>query len=864
MGVLQINQNIIALNATRSLAQTSRSLERSVERLSTGLRINRAADDAAGLTISERLRAQVRGLARASQNATEGISLLQTAEGALAESNSILQRIRELAIQAANGVLTSSDRLEIQKEVDQLIDEVDRIAQTTEFNTKRLLDGSAAALYSLDDPTTVSVNILGNVGKGGNFQIRTTLLSPPELATYKTDQFNTISSEDRVGSFNGLTTYLNNASFQNAGGSQIGIDELEIQSTTTNGQLLVSFGSATISVLGTSVAVAADDLAGTFNAKELSLGTDRLRVQGLRFNGSSVDATLLITTATTFASVSSFLSLAFSVGAAGDFSVTSTGTINVSLAAGQSIAITSFNLEDVDSSGSQLDLGFTPFSVAATAANVTGVFIDAASVALTANGTRVVENVTGGIFTLGNSTSGEIDIRFGADVSTGTDELVFNKAGQNEFSQYGRLTQVSAVSGNYTFQVSALSNRTYRITNLDTGSISGVGSIGLAGTAAGLSLDTLQGLRISFDAILETGETAIFNTSTNNVLVAQLDTQLKSISRFQTEGVFLGRDTVEIGLAVPGSGRRTTIFLNATDTVQELVGKISLAIANPNRTSDLNLEDTLAGGNYPNLVNFNLIGPAKGTISITSPVPGAELAFIGDEATINALSLFTIQESKLATYRVSVVNIESGELIDEVTTQDGTVRGVIRGVEIKFNTNQGFKLDPVPGAGVNDTRNPLNLDPSAKPTISITADYIGTTFLHLVPNAINFQIGANQGQDLTLAISGVSSGSLGIRGLILADSKSSQAAITAIDVAIDKVSSLRSNLGSVQNRLESTIRNLDVTRQNLASSESGIRDLNIADETIAFTRAQILLQAGTAVLAQANQLPQNVIQLLRG
>ncbi|MCG3152044.1 MAG: hypothetical protein GEEBNDBF_01332 [bacterium] len=863
MGVLQINQNIIALNATRSLSQTSKALERSVERLSTGLRINRAADDAAGLTISERLRSQVRGLARASQNASEGISLLQTAEGALGETNTILQRIRELAIQAANGVLTSNDRLEIQKEVDQLIDEVDRIARTTEFNTKRLLDGSAAALYSLDDPTTVSVNILGDVGKGGNFQIRTTLLDAPQLATYKTDQFNTIATEDRVGSFNGLTTYLNNATFRSGTGTAIGIDELEIQSTTTNGRLLVSFGSATVSVLGTSVAVAADDLAGTFNAKEITLGVDRLRVTGTNTGGAAVDASLLITAGTTLGSVAAFMSLAFSVGANGAFSVTGTGTLAVSIGAGQSIAISSFRLDDLDNSGSTLDLGFTPLSVAAGGSDISRVFIDAASVAITANGNRVIENVTGGIFTLGNSSTGEIDIRFSADVTTGTDELVFNTLGQNEFAQYGTLVQVSAVSGSYTFRISALSNRTYRVTNLDTGSVSGTGSIGRAGTAASLGLDTLQGLRLSFDAILEAGESAIFHTSTNNVLVAQLDTQLKSISRFQAEGVFTGRDTVEIGLAVPGQGRRTTIYLNATDTVADLVGKISLAIADPNRTNDLNLEATLAGGNFPNLVNFNLTGPAKGTISITSPVPGAELAFIGDEKTLNALSLFTIQNSKLPSYQVSIVDVESGALVQSLKTTDGFVRGVIRGVEINFDTTQGYKLDPVNGTGQNDTRNPINLDPLDKPTISISSNFVGTNFLHLVPNAINFQIGANQGQDLTLAIAGVSSQSLGLKGLILANTDSAQAAITKVDVAIDKVSSLRSNLGSVQNRLESTIRNLEITRQNLAASESGIRDLNIAEETLAFTRNQILLQAGTAVLAQANQLPQNALQLFR-
>ncbi|MBU1023005.1 flagellin, partial [bacterium] len=100
-------------------------------------------------------------------------------------------------------------------------------------------------------------------------------------------------------------------------------------------------------------------------------------------------------------------------------------------------------------------------------------------------------------------------------------------------------------------------------------------------------------------------------------------------------------------------------------------------------------------------------------------------------------------------------------------------------------------------------------------------------------------------------------------GLLLVSNKLAQESITTVDTAIDKVNSLRANLGSVQNRLESTIRNLDISRQNLASSESGIRDLNVAEQSISFTREQILLQSGISVLAQANQLSQNVLMLLR-
>ncbi|HAG07336.1 MAG TPA: flagellin FliC [Peptococcaceae bacterium] len=137
-----INHNIMALNAWRGLSQTNSALSKSMEKLSSGLRINRAADDAAGLAISEKMRGQIRGLNQAIRNAQDGISLIQTAEGALNETHSILQRMRELAVQSANDTNTDADRAQIQAEVDQLLQEIDRIANTTEFNSKVLLDGS--------------------------------------------------------------------------------------------------------------------------------------------------------------------------------------------------------------------------------------------------------------------------------------------------------------------------------------------------------------------------------------------------------------------------------------------------------------------------------------------------------------------------------------------------------------------------------------------------------------------------------------------------------------------------------------------------------------------------------------------------
>ena len=137
-----VQHNMSAMNANRMLSGVSSAQSKSTEKLSSGYRINRAADDAAGLSISEKMRGQIRGLNQASTNAQDGISLIQTAEGALNESHSILQRMRELSVQASNGTETDDDREAVQSEIEQLQSELTRISETTEFNTMKLLDGS--------------------------------------------------------------------------------------------------------------------------------------------------------------------------------------------------------------------------------------------------------------------------------------------------------------------------------------------------------------------------------------------------------------------------------------------------------------------------------------------------------------------------------------------------------------------------------------------------------------------------------------------------------------------------------------------------------------------------------------------------
>jgi flagellin len=221
---LRVNTNVTSINAQRNLESVNNRLSDNFRRLSTGLRISTAADDAAGLAISERLRSQVRSLEQSKRNANDGISLVQTAEGALNEVSSILTRLRELAIQAANGSVSTTDKDTLDEEFQSLIDEVDRIGRSTQFNGVRLLDGSATTVdFQVGFGTTAGIDTLSislapalsttlalnslDIGSGGS---TTTALTNIDTA------INTVSSlRGSLGAIqNRLGSTINNISIQ--------------------------------------------------------------------------------------------------------------------------------------------------------------------------------------------------------------------------------------------------------------------------------------------------------------------------------------------------------------------------------------------------------------------------------------------------------------------------------------------------------------------------------------------------------------------------------------------------------------------------------------------------------------------------
>ncbi|WP_079524726.1 flagellin N-terminal helical domain-containing protein [Solibacillus isronensis] len=210
---MRINHNIAALNTHRQLGSANNAQGKSMEKLSSGLRINRAGDDAAGLAISEKMRGQIRGLDQASSNAQDGISMLQTAEGALNETHSILQRMRELAVQSSNGTLEDQDREAIQAEVDQLTKEIDRIAETTQFNQKKLLRGTpeGRAFAKVDSSAITYDNVNGNEWEG------IVNASPNSKASIDIELSSAIGATDKtdaITALDGKTFTINNKTYE--------------------------------------------------------------------------------------------------------------------------------------------------------------------------------------------------------------------------------------------------------------------------------------------------------------------------------------------------------------------------------------------------------------------------------------------------------------------------------------------------------------------------------------------------------------------------------------------------------------------------------------------------------------------------
>ncbi|KRT35866.1 flagellin N-terminal helical domain-containing protein [Acetomicrobium hydrogeniformans] len=772
---MRVYHNIPALFTYNALNGTNESLQKSINKLSTGLRINTAADDAAGLAISEKMRAQVRGLDMAVRNAQDGISMIQTAEGALNETHSILQRMRELAVQAANDTLTANDRQVIQLEIDQLKEEVDRIASTTQFNKKKLLDGTASVLWSADKLETKAfvrgslrqVDQFGQKAAAeGNFKISINA-TPGQGQIQKSDVFK-IKHENVM--MNVSVNTLEGVNDVSIDGLPAGDYKLNLERMTT----------------ATAITAAANRVSW--------YGFNGLKALG---SGASANANILfeVVNVDTEAKQVTFRGVSYVLDKNGNL----TNYVDENIVVG------------IEGLSSYTGLGVTLVLSGISDSNI-----------VNANeGDKLVYQVNADV------AKDDIVATWSATINSdwplgwaGTNkfEFAFNKAGVDNKTVHFRTFYLNTANGvTYEGDISA---RFGDLTNIASG-------------------ETVTGA--SFTAAY-VGQ------------VAANDVMLRDLDRFwDPNGRFLLEDPQTITL-IQGDGTKASVTLYATDTIRNVQEKLNDAI-----------RDQLGQGQYvsSNADKFvtyvseddeasNTPEAVAGTFVIRSVIAGTngEISFAGDEDVIKALSLSVIQESKENEFRVSAQDAHSGATVaSNVKVTGNLLIGIV-------HPNVDVEFDPMADIGVSWNANTRQFELAAE-----SGTY--ETSLHLADNSTVFQIGANESEDMGVDIGDMSARSLGIHRVLVTDRDSAARSITIIDSALDRVSSQRAKLGAYQNRLEHTINNLNTASQNLTAAESRIRDLDMAKEMMNFTKLQILMQAGNAMLAQANTLPQAVLQLLR-
>jgi flagellin len=337
--------------------------------------------------------------------------------------------------------------------------------------------------------------------------------------------------------------------------------------------------------------------------------------------------------------------------------------------------------------------------------------------------------------------------------------------------------------------------------------------------------------------------------------VAGLNSKLYDVEKFwDANGNFILENPVTIGI-VQGDGKTTSVSIFGSDTIADVRDKLNDAIANglgQKNIFDVGTADADKFVSYVTTADSTGLEAVKGTFVIRSAMTGQDgtLTFVGDDAVLNALSLTTIQATKENKFEVSVYEAHSGTAIKENYKIEGNLLvGIVhKNIDVEFASNSGLKA----------TFN------TATKTFDFSSIASGaTTFVHVADRSTIFHVGANAKQDIAAGFGNMSSIAMGIDKITVTSNALANRAIKALDGAIGRVSSERAKFGALQNRLDHTINNLTVTAENLTAAESRIRDVDMAKEMMNFTRWNILAQASTAMLAQANQMPQGVLQLLR-
>jgi len=715
---LTINTNVAALNAQRNLGKSQNDLSRSMERLSSGLRINSAKDDAAGLAISDRMTSQIRGLNQAARNANDGISMAQTAEGALQETTNILQRMRELSIQSANDTNSASDRASLQAEVNQLKQEMTRIAGSTSFNGRNVLDGSMN-------------NAQFQVGANANETISFSIPSAKAV--------------------------------------DLGINLLESASTPAS-----SIPAGTESTFAvTAVGPAADTTAGNSVAgqiltilNDVTGGTADLTIlpgMSAQAIAGQVDAT--VTAATGWTATATTTATIDTLSATGDVSFTLRGALGTA-----SISVAALDNTDLTALSDAINL----------AAGATG----------------ITSEINANVITLTDASGADIEI-----------EDFLNSAGGTVLASTATLT-----SG------------------------AGTDSITIGGTV------TFTG----------PGSTAV-STDSGAPGGTLADSPVVAVNSLGIETATVAADTTAAGNNVE---TQTLNIVGPEGTRPAIIDANSSAgvIANT-----VNLESAITG----------VTAEARTTATISNLVSDGTIGFSLQGSNLDPIPISATVTTDDLTALANAINDQAGN-----TGINATLSGNKKSITLTQAAGDDIKIADYTHS-VDDPANTLTITGNEGSGVALAGDSASVTDSTVVGGQISFYSTGtfNVSSNITGGLGSLFNSATGVANASILSSidsvdistvEGASDAIKAIDGAVSQIDTIRGDLGAIQNRFESTISNLNNVSENLSAARSRILDADIAMETSAMTKNNILQQAGVSILAQANQTPQLALQLLQG
>ena len=933
-----INTNTASLTAQYHLSQVNKEMEQAMERLSSGQRINSAADDAAGLAIASKMDAQIRGLTTAIRNANDGISLANTAEGAMEEVENMLQRMREIAVQSANGTYSSTDRSNLDAEVQQLKAEIDRVVDTTRFNDVKLLDGSYSGSLQIGAKgnETMSLAVANmattSLGTSGGAVAGSGAVSASATGTQATE--NTVNLTFNGNDTYGITIVLNNASGTGGTNKQIVLSNVAVAggdatsiatainaaaaANQANGGADIS-GILTASAVGNTVTMTAKDGTEIDISSFTSNGAGTMTVNQVT-NSTVASSTLEDTTEGTSlansggtTATASTAVLQLDEGKKYQFRVNNTlveasgsngadvataiqNAINATSGAGSATVTYAdqgnhHTFDISDSTGKTVNItGFQKLSTQAVQAGF--ITIDSSIAAADTGDETIVEHAE---FIAADQTSGgtAVDIDDGKTgaINFSNQDLSYTigiayAAGQGDAAARDIQYTIDGTAGDFMGQLTTVAAQISSDGGANIAAVNNGGRLEIVNTSgAALAFENDNALAApGVSAVAEgTGyflndalSTATDISGTGTALVdgsiAQSDDGVEAVaSQMSLNFTADDRYTFVIDADNAGGNDKTITADVVNGSKTAMINQINSFSSSTGITASLSGNQVMlekADGSAFGIKTFSSEGDGK-LIAANAAGQGsaATLENAGDGASVTSAATGVAVAAKLdLTF--------SGDDKYSFKISDGTTTATVRATDIT-GTNSGA----IQSSDLNDIAAEMSSALSSANMSHVTATVNGTT-IELVNtlggevSVVDFksdgtetmtaQPNTGQGVAKILNDDGAAGSSSAVAAVDVLSSTASQSAIATIDRALENVASERSKLGAAVNRLDHTINNLSNVSTNTAAAKSRIEDADFAAETSALTKNQILSQAATSMLAQANQSKQSILALLQG